>query len=178
VVAIIADVSAPMTSDQWAREAVQLAADVGASEIAIEGFSAPETYTRVATEALKRARLDRPVKVSSWPPRGSGRGGGDSLARSAALTQGLEVGICRIAGHLPDLEQAAVSWQQGQHQPDQVAAVVVAHDVLVHAAGSRVTIAPPAGRLGQRGGPAIAGVGGAAVVPFNPLARSLVRRSS
>ena len=46
VVAVIADVSEPMTSDQWAREAVELAVDVGASEIAVEGFAARETYTR------------------------------------------------------------------------------------------------------------------------------------
>jgi hypothetical protein len=35
VVAVIADVSAPMTSDQWARAAVALAIDVGASELHI-----------------------------------------------------------------------------------------------------------------------------------------------
>ncbi len=57
------------------------------------------------------------------------------------MLQGLEVGTCRIAGHLPALEQAAVSRQAGQHQPDSLAAVIVAHDVLVHAAGARVTIA-------------------------------------
>lgn len=143
VVAVIADMSAPMTSDQWAREAVALADEVGASEIAVEGFAARETYTRVVGEALKRARMDRPVRVTSWPPKGSGRGGGDALARSTALIQALEVGTCRIAGHLPKLEQAAVSWQAGQHQPDSLAAVVVAYDVLVHAAGAVVTIASP-----------------------------------
>jgi hypothetical protein len=36
-----------------------------------------------------------------------------------------------------------VTWQQGQHQPDALAALVVAHDVLVHSAGQRVTIAVP-----------------------------------
>lgn len=170
VVAVIADKSAPMTSDQWAREAVQLAADVGASEIAVEGFAARETYTRVVTEALKRARLNHPVRVTSWPPKGSGRGGGDAMARSAALLQGLEVGTARIAGHLPALEQAAVSWQAGQHQPDSLAAVVVAHDVLVHAAGAHVTIATPLGAsLGSHGGQ---------VHPLNPWARRLDRRTS
>ncbi|MFV8050374.1 terminase large subunit domain-containing protein [Mycobacterium sp. 48b] len=171
VVAVIADKSAPMTSDQWAREAVQLAGDVGASEIAVEGFAARETYTRVVTEALKRARLGHPVRVTSWPPKGSGRGGGDAMARSAALLQGLEVGTARIAGHLPALEQAAVSWQAGQHQPDSLAAVVVAHDVLVHAAGAQVTIATPlSASLGSHTG--------GQVRQLNPWARNVNRRTS
>lgn len=143
VVAVIADVSAPMTSDQWARAAVDLAVDVGASEIAVEGFSARETYRRVVNDALRRAKLNRPIKVTTWPPKGSGRGGGDALARSAALLQGLEVGTTRIAGHLPALEQSAVTWQAGQHQPDSLAAVVVAHDVLVHSIGQQWGFASP-----------------------------------
>jgi hypothetical protein len=134
VVAVVADVSAPMTSDEWAREAVALAVAVGASEIAVEGFAARETYMRVVREALSRARVDRPIVVSSWPPKGRSRVG-DAVARSASLLQGFEVGTVRIAGHLPEFEQAAVGWQSGQHQPDSLAALVVAHDVLVSGAG-------------------------------------------
>jgi hypothetical protein len=114
---------------------VDLAVDVGASLIAVEGFSARETYRRVVNDALRRARLDRPITVSTWPPKSSGRGQGDAVARSAALLQALEVGTARIAGHLPDLEAAAVTWQAGQHQPDSLAALVVAFDVLAHSAG-------------------------------------------
>jgi hypothetical protein len=143
VVAVIADVSAQMTSDQWARAAVDLAVDVGASEIAVEGFAARETYRRVVTDALRRAKLSRPINVTTWPPKGSGRGGGDAMARSSALLQGLEVGTTRIAGHLPDLEQSAVTWQAGQHQPDSLAATVVAHDVLVHSIGQQWGFASP-----------------------------------
>ncbi|WP_020109602.1 terminase large subunit domain-containing protein [Nocardia sp. 348MFTsu5.1] len=159
VVSVIADVSAPMTSDAWARAAVDLAVAVGASEIAVEGFAARETYLRVVRDALRRAKLDRPVRVTTWPPKGSGRGGGDAVARSSALIQGLEVGTVRIAGHLPDLEQAAVTWQAGQHQPDQLAALVVAHDILTHAIGARMTFAAPRGLLGAGSG------GSAAAVP-------------
>lgn len=143
VVAMIADQSAPMTSDQWARAAVELAADVGASEISVEGFAAATTYTRVVNDALKRYRIDRPVKVTSWPPKGSGRGGGDAIARSSALLQALEVGTCRLAGHFPAFEEAAVAWQAGQHQPDSLASLVVAYDVLVHAAGRQWSFASP-----------------------------------
>ena len=134
VVAVIADVSAPMTSDEWAREAVALAVAVGASEIAVEGFAARETYLRVVREALGRARVDRPIAVSSWPPKGRSRVG-DAVARSASLLQGFEVGTVRIAGHLPEFESSAVGWQLGQHQPDSLAALVVAHDVLITGAG-------------------------------------------
>ncbi len=83
------------------------------------------------------------VKVTTWPPKGSGRGGGDAIARSAALLQGLETGTTRIAGHLPDLEGAAVTWQAGQHQPDALAALVVAHDVLVHSVAQQVYMVSP-----------------------------------
>lgn len=169
VVAVIADQSAPMTSDQWARAAVALAADVGASEIAIESFAARETYLRVANDALSRARIDRAIKITAWPPKGSGRGGGDAVARAAALLQALEVGTCRVAGHLPDFEAAATAWSAGQHCPDALAALVVGHDVLIHAAGRGCTIiAPPlTARLGQ---PAPGG-SGAAVVGIDELLR-------
>lgn len=157
VVALIADVSAPMTSDQWARAAVDLAVEVGASEIAIEGFAARETYTRVVRDALKRAKVGRPIRVTSWPPKGSGRGGGDAIARSAALLQALEVGTARLAGHFPEFEAKATAWQVGQHQPDNLAAFVVAHDVLVHAAGAVWQLAAPPG-VGSGGGAVVSGL--------------------
>lgn len=138
VVAMIADKSAQMTSDQWTREAVTLAIEVGASVIAVEGFTARHTYTRMVKDAIKRAqddrRLRRSIKVVSWPEKGKPRPG-DAVARAAALLQALETGTCRLAGFFPDFEQAAVLWQIGQHQPDELSALVVGQDVLVNAAG-------------------------------------------
>lgn len=64
------------------------------------------------------------------------------MTRSATLIQGLETGTVRLAGHLPSLEAQAHLWQAGQHQPDCLAALTVAHDVLVHG-GGRVTIVSP-----------------------------------
>ena len=156
VVAVIADRSKPMTSAEWSRAAVELAVDVGASEIAVEGFAAARTYVEVVKAALKRYRTDRHIRVTSWPPKGSGRGGGDSLARSSALLQGLEVGTCRIAGYLPDLEAAAVNWQRGQHQPDALAALTIAFDVLTHATGRRMTFADPMRSAARIGSPEVA----------------------
>ncbi|WP_074404875.1 terminase large subunit domain-containing protein [Mycolicibacterium fortuitum] len=180
-VSVIADASDRLTSDEWATRAVRLALDVGASEISVEAFAAGTTYVRVVKEALARAKPDRYIAVTPWPPRGSGRGKGDSVARAAALLQALEVGTCRLAGHHPEWEQQAVQWQSGQHQPDRVAALVVAHDVLAHAAGAQVNLVTPiTGRLGQRGGSTvIAGTGGGGQVrPLNPWARNVNRRSS
>ncbi|WP_019969753.1 terminase large subunit domain-containing protein [Mycobacterium sp. 141] len=134
-VALIADVSEPLTSERWARRAVELAISTGASEIAIESFAAGTTYRAVVADVIKRMRPDRPIRVTAWPPKGSGRGKGDAEARSAALRQALEVGTCRVAGHLPSFESQAVAWQSGQHQPDSLAAAVVAHDVLTAGAG-------------------------------------------
>jgi hypothetical protein len=155
VIAVIADESRPMTSDQWASAAVQLALSTGASEIAIEGFAARETYLRVVREALARVDSPHPIKVTSWPPKGSGRGGGDSMARSAALLQGLEVGTVRLAGHFPRLEERAIGWQAGAHQPDALAALVVAHDVLVHSAAGQWSIAAPVGVTAPSGQPEV-----------------------
>ena len=69
-VAVIADASAPMTSDQWARAAVELVVDVGALEVAVEAFAARETYLRVVKEALARYKLGRPIRATAWPPKG------------------------------------------------------------------------------------------------------------
>ena len=41
VVVVHRDTSAPMTPEAWARAAIELAQDTGASEIAIETFTAP-----------------------------------------------------------------------------------------------------------------------------------------
>jgi len=95
VTAVIADVSAPMTSDAWARAAVRLAVDVGASEISVESFAAGETYRRVVREALASEGVRRPIKVSSWPPKRSGRGrggAGDGVGRLDGSPGGVGVG--------------------------------------------------------------------------------------
>lgn len=150
-VALIADRSAPMTSDAWATAAVRLAAAVGASEIVVEGFSARETYSRVVREALARESVGRAVRVSMWPPKGASRVG-DAVARSAALLQALEVGTCVMAGHHPDFEARAVTWQAGKHQPDSLAALVIGHDVVVRAAGAVWGMASPVDSCSAGGG--------------------------
>lgn len=147
VSALIADVSAKMTSDAWAKAALKLAIQVGASEIAVESFAARETYSRVVHQEIERATKDgelhRSITVTAWPPKGSGRGGGDALARSSALLQAIEVGTCRMAGTFDVFELQATTWQPDQHQPDRLAALVVGHDVLVHSVGREWQLAGP-----------------------------------
>jgi hypothetical protein len=79
-------------------------------------------------------RLMRGYRITPWPPKNnrSGRVRGDAMARSAKLIQGLETGTVRLVGHLPNFEAQATRWQAGQHQPDCIAAAVIAHDVLTH----------------------------------------------
>lgn len=157
---LIADQSARMTSDQWATAAVKLAIQVGASEIAVEGFAARETYTRVVKEALERERVRElttngrvlhAIRVTSWPPKGRPRVG-DAIARSSTLLQAMEVGKFRLAGYFPDFEAKAVQWQSGQHQPDNLAAAVVADDVLVHSVGVEWDMAGPVRAPNAAGG--------------------------
>jgi hypothetical protein len=59
------------------------------------------------------------------------------------MLQALETGRCVIAGNLPEFETAAVRWQAGQHQPDCVAAAVIAFDVLAPVAGGLMAFAGP-----------------------------------
>lgn len=143
VVVVHRDMSAPMTPETWARAAIELAQDTGASEIAVETFTAREGYLSVLNTAMRRYRLPHSIRVTSWPPKGdkSGRGRGDAMARSAKLIQGLETGSVRLAGRLDSFEAQAVTWQAGSHQPDCLAAAVICHDVLTH--GSGITIVSP-----------------------------------
>lgn len=140
---MIADRSAPMTSDQWAKTAVKLAVEVGASMIVVESFSARETYRQVVEKAIEDAAPPHDIQIVAWPPVGSGRGGGDSLARSTSLIAGLENGRVRLAGHFPTWETKTTAWQSGQHQPDGMAALTCLHDELLASSGLEWDFALP-----------------------------------
>lgn len=163
------DRSAQMTSDQWAKTAVELAVETGASEIAVETYTAGTTYTNVVKRAIDahRRRLQatstgndpelaalirrtRDLTVYPW------RGKGDSVARSGLLRQAVEVGTCVVVGHeMTELEDQAASWVIGRHQPDRVAAAVIAHDRLSSMVGRRTSLSSPvhSARRAQSGSP-------------------------
>jgi hypothetical protein len=154
-VALIADASGHMTSDAWARKAVELAIALGSSSIVLEGFSAATTYLRLVTDAVRNSRSPHRIAVSTWPERGRARVG-DSVARSQGLIAALENGRCVVAGQLSDLESDMTSWQAHAHQPDRVASAVIAYTVLSESAGRGMTIASPLDAGRRRGNPAIA----------------------
>lgn len=142
-ICLTADASGHMSSDQWSTTAVTLALTVGASSLIVEGFTAATTYVRIFKEALARARPDRHIVVKSWPPPGSDLRKSDAVARAAGLLQAMETGQCRLAGHHPEWEHQATSWENGQHQPDRVAAAVIGHDTLLRSAGQQIQFISP-----------------------------------
>ncbi|WP_432679148.1 terminase large subunit domain-containing protein [Rhodococcus pyridinivorans] len=157
-IALTHDRSEQMTSEQWGQAAVRLAMDTQASEIAVETYTAGTTYVNVVKRAIKAYRdklqagfdgNDRSIaaairrthdlKVHPW------RGKGDAVARSALLRQAVEVGTCRtVTEEMTTLVEQAVTWQQGQHQPDRVAAAIIAHDRLVARGGRTSSLGNPA----------------------------------
>ncbi|TCN51809.1 hypothetical protein EV641_109200 [Rhodococcus sp. SMB37] len=156
-VALTHDRSEQMTSDQWGQAAVKLAMETHASEIAIETYTAGTTYVNVVKRAIKAyrdalrkdydgqdvetakaLRRTEDLKVHAW------RGKGDAVARSALLRQAVEVGTCRVVtDEMTTLVEQAVTWQTGQHQPDRVAAAIIAHDRLIARGGRTSSLGNP-----------------------------------
>lgn len=149
-IAITHDVSEPLTSSGWARAAVRLALETDASYIFVEAFTAGLTYVnvvkehikariRTATDPVTRAKLHSLLfRVKPWHQTG------DAVARSALLRQAVEVGTCAVVGQeLATMEAQAILWNIGQHQPDRVAACVIAHDRLMHMLGQAAQIGSP-----------------------------------
>lgn len=152
-VALTHDRSAQMTSQQWAVAAVDLALETEASYIFIETYTAGTTYINVVkteiTKRLKDSKIDALTRsqLSALVNRVIGwRGTGDAVARSGLLRQAVEVGTCVVLGHeMAVLEDQAVNWTVGRHQPDRVAAAVIAHDRLVAMLGKQAQIGVPLG---------------------------------
>ncbi|UJQ86531.1 terminase [Mycobacterium phage PenguinLover67] len=162
-VALTHDRSGQFTSDQWAREAVLLALEIGAREVSVEGYTTSKTYVQVVRRAYtaihqeavakknagalltpieQRAIPDiPPFIISTW--RGANKA--DAVARSGGLSQSLETGRCRtVEFSLAVFEEQAADWQAGQHQPDRVAAAVIVHDKLMELAGASLQLTNPA----------------------------------
>lgn len=119
------DESGLMTSDQWAKKAVELAVKTGANEIVFEAFNAAATYGRILREAAKAAKVPR-MRITPW------KESGNAAARAVGLSNAIETGKARVLQHrLAELEQAAIQWLgEGQHCPDRVAAAVAGFDHL------------------------------------------------
>lgn len=156
------DWSGKFTSDEWARQAVLLALKMNAREIAMEAYSAAETYvtmlkrawTDIHNEAKqKRAaggsltRVERRACAESMPftiYKWRGRANSDAVARSGLMRQAFETGRAfTVPNKLAVFEDEAADWQVGQHQPDRVAAALICHDRLARLIGGQVQVAAP-----------------------------------
>ncbi|AVJ50542.1 terminase [Mycobacterium phage Nozo] len=154
------DWSDQLTSDKWGRQAVLLALKLGAREIAMEAYASATTYANViknAWKALHREAVEKhssgaalspveqralatnmPFVIHQW------RGKGDDVGRSALLRQQCETRKCLVVeGRMQTFVDQACDWQAGQHQPDRVAAAVIAHDRLHQLGGGMMQL--PAG---------------------------------
>lgn len=162
------DWSARFTADEWSRQAVWLALRLNAREIALEAYSAADTYVAVVKRAWKdihreviEKRADggrltdveeraltpqMPFMIRKWRAAGTG----DPVGRSSLLRQACETGKCRVVENkLAVFVDQAADWQAGQHQPDRVSAAIVAHDRLAALGSGRMTLVPPLGTGGQ-----------------------------
>lgn len=138
------DRSGLWTSDQWAREAVLLALEIGAREICLEGFSTWNTYKNVITrtwsdiaqEAREKLATDEdltPVEKRALVPTmpflvTKYTESGDPEARASLLRKDFERKRARVVQYkMAEFEEQAADWQTGQHCPDRVSAAVITH---------------------------------------------------
>ncbi|QFP94626.1 terminase large subunit [Mycobacterium phage LilMcDreamy] len=169
-VVLAEDWSGQFTPDEWAKQAVTLALQMGAREIAMEAYAAANSYR----DALRRAYRDMhravvrkqyegamltpieqrclpdipPFTIYKW------RAGAkvDSVGRAALLRQALETKTCQLVEYnLAVFEEQAADWQAGQHQPDRVSAAIIAHDRLAALGNGGMGLSSPPG--GPGGGP-------------------------
>lgn len=150
------DLTAPMTAKQWARTAVLLALRTGATEIACEGYTAPTTYRDAITSAWETLHAqapahdhvidDAPIPASPSMPFTihMWRGKGSPLVRAGALRHAIETGTATVwEHHLALLEQHTTAWNGHSHQPDRLAAAIIAHDRATTHATATTQIATP-----------------------------------
>ncbi|UYL88117.1 terminase [Gordonia phage Evaa] len=166
-VVLTEDWSGKFTADEWTRQCVMLAMTVGAREIAMEAYASATTYEAAIKRAWRDIRKEvvekhtagslltpveqrflvsqMPFTVYKWRAKGKGM---DAVGRSALFRQALETGKARVVEHkLGVFEDQAADWQAGQHQPDRVAAALIAHDRLAALGTGQMSIATP---LNQR----------------------------
>lgn len=155
------DRSGLWTSDQWAREAVWLALEIGAREIVLEGFSTWNTYKNVVTRAwadIARETREKlalgnedltPVELRALVPNmpfliGKYTENGDPEGRSSLLRRDFERKKARVVQYkMAEFEEQAADWQTGQHCPDRVSAAVITHWRLMQLGGGQVQLGHP-----------------------------------
>lgn len=161
-ITLVEDWSGKMTADVWARQAVTLALTIGAREIAMEAYASATTYEAVLKRAWREIHAEAvakqqlgvqmtPVEIAALaaqPPFTihKWRAKGDAVGRSALLRQAFETRRAKVVAYkLAVFEDQAADWQQGQHQPDRVAAALIAHDRLAALGSGQMSMSTPVG---------------------------------
>lgn len=98
---------------------------------------------QVSEVAALRVPSSMPFRVVPW------KGKGNAEVRAAGARQASSTGRLRTVDGLRLLEEAASTWQSGQHCPDRVAAAVVAYERMVSMLGEDSVVAVPREGLGQ-----------------------------
>lgn len=125
------DESARMTPDVWAKAAVDLAVEVGATELIYEAYVGAKSYGMI----LQRAWDDNYEGYMPFRLKPS-TGSGNAKARAAGLSQACENGSCRMDRYvMAEFERQAVSWFGNKHCPDRVTAVAIGFEHLARSAG-------------------------------------------
>lgn len=126
------DVSGHMPSDEWARAACVLAADIGADRFIIEknyGGDMAKLVLRTAWEALRR---EEPSRFSVFVPRvvevNARRG---KLLRAEPIAQQVKEDRIRTTALMVEFEQEWATWRPGPDSPGRIdAGVHMAYDLL------------------------------------------------
>lgn len=160
------DRSGLYTSDEWARQAVLLALEMGAREIVLEGFSTWNTYRNVVRTAWEklhneaREKLTKGDKLTSLEYRalnpnmpfiiGKYTENGDPEGRASLLRQHTELRKARVVDvKLRVYEEQATDWLTGQHCPDRVSAGVITHWRINELKSGRMQAASPLDQKGK-----------------------------
>lgn len=151
--------SAPVTyqrviEEAWedvARIAALLRSSGGEESIAAAALASgprPPERSMEAVREVARLRVPAvmPFRVVPW------KGKGNAEVRAAGARQATATGRLRTVNGLSLLEEAAGTWQSGQHCPDRVAAGVIAYERLVATLGDESVVAVPRGRRPSRVG--------------------------
>lgn len=152
--------SAPTTYERVIREAwedvsriaglLREHGDVSRAAAALASGPRSPASPRAAVDEVAGLRVPAamPFRVVPW------KGKGNSEARAAGARQATSTGRLRTVDGLTLLEEAASTWQSGQHCPDRVVAGVIAYERLVGLLGDESVVAvprePSRSRVGSR----------------------------
>lgn len=154
-----------LTSSEWSRRAVEMAATIGARDIVMEGYSTFQTYKAVIASAWRDMHREVTEKLAANEPLepweikllspnmpfliSKYTESGDAEGRASLMQRDFERHRAKVMKvRLAMFETQACDWQSGQHCPDRVSAAVILHWHLNKLGAGRMQVSNP---LTQRG---------------------------